>query len=56
MEHIYSNTFIKHKMDYMQNNPINDIILKIPEDYYFSSARNYAVVENELEVVLLDLF
>ncbi|HRM46576.1 MAG TPA: transposase, partial [Flavobacterium sp.] len=26
------------------------------EDYYFSSARNYAALENELEVVLLDLF
>ena len=25
-------------------------------DYYFSSARNYAALENELEVTLLDLF
>ena len=25
-------------------------------DYYFSSARNYAALENELEMVLLNLF
>ncbi|HRL71833.1 MAG TPA: transposase, partial [Flavobacterium sp.] len=31
-------------------------IVTILEDYYFSSARNYAALENELEVVLLDLF
>jgi hypothetical protein len=28
----------------------------LPEDYYFSSARNYAGLENELEVISLDLF
>jgi len=28
----------------------------IPENYYFSSARNYAALDYELEVILLDLF
>ena len=55
-EHIYSNKFIKQKMDYIHNNPVNEKIVTMPEDYYFSSARNYAALENELEVVLLDLF
>jgi hypothetical protein len=55
-EHIYSNKFIKQKMDYIHSNPVNEKIVTIPEDYYFSSARNYAASENELEVVLLDLF
>jgi REP element-mobilizing transposase RayT len=55
-EHIYSNKFIKQKIDYIHNNPIKDKIVTLPEDYYFSSARNYAGLENELEVILLDLF
>jgi REP element-mobilizing transposase RayT len=55
-EHIYSNKFIKQKIEYIHNNPIKDKIVAQPEDYYFSSARNYAGLENELEVILLDLF
>ncbi|MFK7004826.1 transposase, partial [Flavobacterium covae] len=33
-----------------------DKIVDLPEDYYFSSARNYAGLENDLEVILLYLF
>ncbi|SHN79000.1 hypothetical protein SAMN05444395_1157 [Flavobacterium fryxellicola] len=43
-------------MDYIHNNPVKDKIVTTPEEYYFSSARNYAALENELEVILLDLF
>jgi hypothetical protein len=31
-------------------------VVALPEDYYFSSARNYAGLENDLDVVMLDLF
>jgi hypothetical protein len=55
-EHIFSNKFIKQKMDYIHNNPVKDKIVMLPEDYYFSSARNYAALENELEVILLELY
>ena len=55
-DHIYSNLFIKQKIEYIHNNPVKDKIVMLPEDYYFSSARNYAGLENELEIVLLDLF
>jgi hypothetical protein len=55
-EHIYSYKFTKQKMDYIHNNPVNEKIVTMPEDYYFNSARNYAALENELEVVLLDSF
>jgi REP element-mobilizing transposase RayT len=55
-EHIYSNSFIKQKIDYIHNNPVKDKIVDLPEDYYFSSARNYAGLDNDLEVILLDLF
>lgn len=55
-EHIYSNKFIKQKINYIHNNPVKDKIVTLPEDYYFSSARNYSGLENDLEVILLDLF
>jgi len=55
-EHIYSNKFIRQKIDYIHNNPVKDKVVTLPEDYYFSSARNYAGLENDLEVILLDLF
>jgi|GEM_PF-5286301 len=48
--------FIKQKVNYIHSNPVKDKIVVLPEDYYFSSARNYAGLENELEVILLDLF
>ncbi len=55
-EHIFSNKFIKQKVNYIHLNPVKEKIVTLPEDYYFSSARNYASLENELEVILLDLF
>ena len=55
-EHIYSNLFIKQNVEYIHNNPVNDKTVAYPEDYYFSSAKNYAGLDSELEVVLLDLF
>ena len=55
-EHIYSNSFIKQKIDYIHNNPVKEKTVSLPEDYYFSSARNYAALDNELDIVLLDLF
>ncbi len=55
-EIVETNWFIKQKIDYIHNNPVKDKIVSFPEDYYFSSARNYAGLDYELEVVLLDLF
>jgi REP element-mobilizing transposase RayT len=55
-EIVETNWFIKQKVDYIHNNPVKDKVVTMPEDYYFSSARNYAGLENELDVVLLDLF
>ena len=55
-EHIYSNLFIKQKIDYIHNNPVKEKIVTLPEDYYFSSARNYAELDYELDLILLDLF
>ncbi|MBE0390790.1 hypothetical protein BJQ96_00614 [Flavobacterium sp. PL0002] len=55
-EIVESNWFINQKVDYIHNNPVKDKNVTLPEDYYFSSARNYAGLEYELEVILLDLF
>lgn len=55
-EIVHSNWFIKQKVNYIHNNPVAEKIVSAAEDYYFSSARNYADLENDLEVILLDLF
>jgi REP element-mobilizing transposase RayT len=55
-EIVEKNWFIKQKVNYIHNNPVKDKIVTLPEDYYFSSAQNYAGLDNELEVILLDLF
>lgn len=52
----YSNKFIKQKLNYIHNNPVADKIVANPEDYYFSSARNYAELDNDLEVMVLYMF
>ncbi|GAA3626747.1 hypothetical protein GCM10022397_10480 [Flavivirga jejuensis] len=51
-----SNKFIKQKLDYIHNNPVNDKIVSNPEDYVFSSARNYASLDSELDIVILHIF
>ncbi|WP_281988584.1 REP-associated tyrosine transposase [Aquimarina aggregata] len=55
-EVVYSNWFLKQKINYVHHNPVADKIVKHPEDYLFSSARNYADLENELEVIVLNMF
>jgi len=55
-EIVETNQFIIQKINYIHNNPVKDKIVVCPEDYYHSSARNYANLDNDLEVVLLDLF
>jgi hypothetical protein len=49
---INTNNFFIEKLEYIHNNPVEELIVKRPEDYYFSSARNYAGLVNPLEIVL----
>ena len=51
-EVISSNRFFDEKLDYIHNNPVEELIVENPEDYFFSSARNYAGLNNYLEIVL----
>ncbi|MEI6749306.1 MAG: transposase [Bacteroidota bacterium] len=50
---IYSNQFLFEKLDYIHNNPVEEMIVARPEDYLFSSARNYASMDNVLDVCLI---
>ena len=51
-EIIFSNNFFYQKLDYIHKNPVEEMIVTNPEDYYFSSARNYAGMDSLLTVVL----
>jgi len=51
-EEITSNKFFDEKLDYIHNNPVEELIVERPEDYFFSSARNYAGLNNYLDIVL----
>ena len=47
---IYSAGFFYEKLNYIHQNPVKDMIVKNPEDYLFSSARNYADLDYLLEI------
>jgi REP element-mobilizing transposase RayT len=51
-EVISSNKFFDEKLQYIHLNPVKELIVENPEDYFFSSARNYAGLNNYLEIVL----
>jgi REP element-mobilizing transposase RayT len=50
-EEITSNRFFDEKLDYIHHNPVTELIVELPEDYLFSSARNYAGLKNYLEII-----
>jgi len=54
-EEIYSNKFITQKVQYIHNNPIRAGIVEHPENYLYSSARNYAEMNSLLDVIKVDL-
>jgi REP element-mobilizing transposase RayT len=41
-EHVFSNKFMEQKLEYIHNNPVRAGIVDKPEDYRYSSARDYA--------------
>jgi REP element-mobilizing transposase RayT len=49
-EEVYSNKWIKEKIEYIHQNPVVEKLVGKPEDYWFSSARNYASLDNDLDV------
>jgi hypothetical protein len=53
-EHIFSQKFIEQKVHYIHNNPVRSGIVVNPEDYLYSSARNYAGLESIIDVIEID--
>jgi REP element-mobilizing transposase RayT len=51
-EIIYSNKFFFQKLNYIHQNPVRAGIVDLPEDYYYSSARNYAELSAPLEIII----
>jgi len=51
-EIIFSNAFFFQKLNYIHMNPVVAGLVSTPEDYYFSSARNYAGLSAPLDIIL----
>ncbi len=52
-EELISNKFKDQKLDYIHNNPVEAGLVDIPEDYRYSSARDYAGGKGILQVAFL---
>jgi REP element-mobilizing transposase RayT len=50
-EIIYSPRIFYNKLNYIQKNPVVDMIVTREEDYLFSSARNYADLDSLIEII-----
>ena len=51
MESIDTYEFYKEKLNYIHMNPVRQEIVKSPEEYLFSSARNYSGEKGLIEVI-----
>lgn len=54
-ELLYSNGFICEKIEYIHDNPVRAGYVQRPEDYLYSSARNYASLEAPIDIPVLVL-
>ena len=52
-ELVFSNKFIYQKLNYIHNNPVEDGIVEKPEDYLYSSAKNYAELDSLIDIELI---
>jgi len=50
---LHGNAFISQKLQYVHANPVEEGLVEYPEDWMFSSARNYADRKGLLEVEVL---
>lgn len=51
---LYNNSMIDQKLAYVHDNPVKEGIVEKPEDYLYSSARNYAGMKGLLEIEFMD--
>lgn len=52
IEQIQSYEFFQQKVNYIHNNPVKQEIVERPEDYLYSSARNYAGLKGLIDVII----
>jgi REP element-mobilizing transposase RayT len=52
---LYGTHFIAEKLQYIHNNPVRSGLVTNPEDYPYSGARNYAEMDNLLQIELISL-
>ncbi len=52
-EEIYSDKFVEQKLEYIHMNPVKAGIVVNPEDYLYSSARNYAGLDSMMDVNII---
>jgi REP element-mobilizing transposase RayT len=50
---LYTNEVIMQKLQYIHNNPVEAAIVDNPQEYIYSSARDYAGINGLLDVILL---
>lgn len=50
---IHTNDFLFQKLHYIHDNPVRAEIVEYPEEYLYSSARNYAGKKGLLDVIVL---
>ena len=50
---VYTDTFVREKLEYIHNNPVRAGIVERPEHYLYSSAKDYAGEKGLLDVEIL---
>jgi hypothetical protein len=51
---LYSNYLIDQKLEYIHNNPVKAGFVENPEDYIYSSARDYAGIKGMIDIELVE--
>lgn len=54
-EEVYSPKFTLSKINYIHNNPVEEGYVQYPEQYYYSSARDYSGLKGPVNVSLINL-
>lgn len=54
-EEVYSPKFTLSKINYIHNNPVEEGFVERPEDYLYSSARDYSGLKSPVKVSMIEL-
>jgi len=54
-QQIYSEDVLRQKAEYLHHNPVRAGLVERPEDWFYSSARNYAGLPGALDIDVLEM-